>query len=303
MMNSPFVAFLIFTGLLLTLPAAADEAKSFTLKVSRPPHPGDKSLEHFKMTSEEARKVIMDGKKLKGEAEDVRGEATGILEVLEVSPHGHAQKIKFTVEKFKCQKDVEAEAEPFKAGTVIAGNLGGDGKETFTVDGGEIDATAAKVLKAVLELTKDSETDVTDDIIFRTSQPHAAGSEWEMDKAAIIKSFSKDMPFKLAEKEVSATVKFAAVKMIEGTECAVLRPQAIMKPTVFKGMPEGFKARTAHFKLGGEVTIPLDEKLISPSEKSTLDMSLNGTFDSPNGMVEMEVFSRMERERESKPVK
>src|SRR5690349_23262503 len=120
-MKSSLRSLICVAGLLLALPAAADEAKGHHLKLQRDPKPGDKSIEHIKMTSEESVKMTLGGQKLKSTAEDLRGELSGTLEILEVSPHGKAQKIQFTVERFIVQKDVDAETEPFKAGTVIVG--------------------------------------------------------------------------------------------------------------------------------------------------------------------------------------
>jgi hypothetical protein len=302
-MKSPLRVLIYASGLILACPALADEAKSYVLKLQRDPHAGEKSHESVKVTSEESVEATLGGRKLKSDAEEIRGELSGILEVIEVSPHGKVQKIQFTVEQFTCQKDVDAEEEPFEKGAVITGKLGGDGKEVYTVDGKQVGATAAKVLKAAFELSKDRENDVTDDVIFRTAQPRSPGTEWEMDKEALIKSLPDDVPFKLAVKEVTATVKFDSIKKVDGAECALLRPTATMKPSKITGLPPGFKSNVSSLTISGEMLVPLDEKLIIPSGKTIVEMKLDGTVDSPNGQAEMKIYNRTEKVNASKPVK
>jgi hypothetical protein len=56
-------------------------------------------------------------------------------------------------------------------------------------------------------------------------------------------------------------------------------------------------------KVTAEKLVPLDEKRLSPSDKMKMEMHLNGTIDSPNGKATIEVFARVEKETESKPVK
>lgn len=305
-MKTHFSASLIFAALMLIRPAGADEAKTYKLKVARIPVAGEKTQTNRKLTSESARKLTVNGKKVNNETEDLHGDATGVLELLEVSPHGKAQKIQFTVEKFKCQKDVDAEEEPFKPGTVITGKLGAEDKEIFTVDGNEVEETAGKVLKELFELAKDRENDVPDDVIFRTDQPRAPGTEWEMDKAALIKSMPDKVPFVLKESDITAKVKFVEIKTVNGVECAVLKAEAVMKPSGVKGLGK-FKADKVSFSITGDMFVPLDEKAVSPMEKTRMEMHLNGSVAPPDGNPRLagvlESFAISEKESESKPAK
>ncbi|HWB06764.1 MAG TPA: hypothetical protein VG796_27315 [Verrucomicrobiales bacterium] len=302
-MKMLFRSLLIAAGFVFPVRATAEEAKTYTLKLHRPPSAGDKSHEHFKISSEQSRKVSLGKQKLDENAEDFRGDFSGILEVLEVSPHGKPLKLQFTVETFKCQNGVDAETEPFKAGTVITAKVGKDDKAEFSIPNGKIEETAEKVLKGVMEMSKDRENDTTDDIVFGTDKPRAAGSEWPLDNKAMAKSIPPDFPFKVTESELSGTVKLAGMKSVDGVEHGILQSKIDMKPSSLNGLPPAFKISSVSVKVTTEKLVPLDEKRISPSDNMKMEMQLTGTVDSPNGKATIEVFSRVEKQSESKPVK
>ena len=303
-MNAPLLVLLAVTGFVAAAPCSfAEDAKTYTIKVKRDPKVGGKSHEHLKMTSEQSQKLTLGGKKLKEESEDLKGELTGIIEVLELSPHKKATKIKFTVEQFSFQKDVDTEQNPLKAGTVIIGTLEADGKEAYSADDKKVEGPAEKVLKSLLDLNPDKENESSDDIVFGTNQPRAVGSEWDVNKAAMLKSLPGDMPFKLTEKDISGKVRFPSVKVIDGKDHCLVRAEVKIIPRELKGMPPSFKASKAVMTVSMEKLAPVDEKLSTPEEKQTFEMALNGTIDSPDGKVLMETFTREERQRESKPVK
>ena len=302
-MKTLLLSLSVAAGFVFPFRATAEDAKTYTLKLHRPPAVGDKSHEHFKISSEQSRKISAGKQKLDENAEDFRGDFSGVLEVMEVSPHGKPLKLQFTVESFKCQNGVEAETEPFKAGTVITAKVGKEGKEEFSIPNGKIEETAEKVLKGVMELSKDRENDTTDDIVFGTEKPRAAGSEWAMDNKAMAKSIPADFPFKVTESELSGTVKLAGIKSIDGAEHGILQSKIDMKPSSINGLPPAFKISEVAVKVTAEKLVPLDEKRLSPSDKMKMEMHLNGTVDSPKGKATIEVFARVEKESESKPVK
>ncbi len=283
--------------------APAEDAKTYKITLHRPPTVGTKTRDVFQVKTARAQRLTSDGKVLKETKEELQAELAGVTEPLEVSPHGKIQKVKFTVEKFSVQMDAGAAQEALQAGAVISGALDEKGKPSFTANAGEISPEALKVLMIVFELTPDRPNDPNDDVVFATNQPRTVGSEWEVNKAEMIKSMPADIPFKLTENQISGRVKFPSVKQTAGQDECAVQAEVTMKPTEMTGMPPGFQLAGINLVIGVNGLIPVDEKTVMPFGKASFRMNINGHMDTPNGKVVMEMSESRDKEYKSQLVK
>ena len=280
----------------------AEGVKTYKLKLERPEVVGNKSRVHVITQFGKSQKMTSGDTVLKENKEELKAEASGVLEILAVSPRGKVQQFKLTLKKFSVQQDAAAPVEPFEAGETIAGALDESGKASFTYDSGPIPAAALKALNELFPLRPDRPNAVADDVVFATEQPRAVGTEWEINKAAALKS-APELPFKLTEDEISGKVKFPAVKQIDGKEHCLIEAEIRMKPTQIKGMPPGFQIEKSEMVIRIESPVPVDEKVTTGEDKMTTRGEFLGTGDTPNGKVRVEFNMWQRRERESENVK
>ena len=283
--------------------APAEDAQTYKITLHRPPIVGVKTRDVFQVKTARSQRLSSDGKVLKETKEAWQAELSGITEALEVSPHGKIQKVKFTVEKFSMQVDAGAAEVPLQPGTVVSGSLDEKGKPIFTSNLGAIPPAAAKVLTIVLELKQDRPNDSNDDIVFGTRQPRTVGSEWEINKAEMLSSVPSDMPFKIAENQISGRVKFPSVQQTADQKECVVQAEVTIKPTEMTGLPPGFKLAGIELVIGLNGLIPVDEKVVTPFSKATFLMKMSGTLDTPNGPVVMEMTETRDKEYKSQLVK
>ena len=284
-------------------PARAQDAKAYKITLHRPPVVGVKTHDVFQVKTERSQRISTGPKVLREMKEVLKADLAGVTEPLEVSPHGKIQKIKFTVEKFSVQVDAGAAVEALQPGSVVSGAIDEKGKPSFSSSAGVIPPAAAKVLAIVFELIPDRPNDTNDDTVFATTQPRAVGSEWEVNKAEMIKSMPADVPFKLAEAQITGRVKFPSVKQTGGQDECVVQADVTMKPTEMTGLPPGFKIGGIDLVVGVNGRIPVDQKAVTPFSQASFRMKVTGQMDSPNGKVDMEMSESRDKEYQSELVK
>ena len=286
-------------ALIATAPLArADEAKSYLIKLNRPVTVGDKSHETFKYEAAKQQRVSSGEKVVSDKKEVLKAEVAGVGEVLALTPHGRIQKFTFKLEKFVVQTDEGAPQEPFKAGAIISGELNELGKAVYTSDGGEITKSARTVIEKLLELKPDKKIESDDDKIFGTLAPRAVGTEWKVIPADALATMPEDMPFKVAEKDLTGVVKFPAVKQVRGKDHGVFQAVITIQP---KEMDlKGLKLNSMVIRAVMEKDVPLDPKAIVPFSKTVFSSTMDADGNTPNGPVHLEMTASETKTNESK---
>lgn len=284
-------------------PARAQDAKAYKITLHRPPVVGAKTRDVFQVKTERSQRINSGPKVLREVKETLQADFAGVTDPVEVSPNGKMQKVRFTVEKFSTQVNAGAAEEPLKAGTVVTGALDEKGKPAFSSSAGPIPPAAARVLAIVFELLPDRPNDSNDDIVFGTTQPRAVGSEWDVNKAELIKSMPPDVPFKLTEAQITGRMKFPSVKQAGGADECVVQGEVTMKPTEMAGLPPGFKVGGIDVVVSMNGRIPVNPKAVTPFSQATFRMKVSGQMDSPNGKVEMEMSESRDKQYRSELVK
>jgi hypothetical protein len=154
-------------------------------------------------------------------------------------------------------------------------------------------------IKAVLELTPDRKSRVSPDVMPGTARPRAVGSEWDIAREAVVKSPPEELPFIVSAENVTGKVSPPEVKTIDGREFALIRSTVSITPSGVH-VP-GFKPSKTVLSVKSEALVPADDKAPVSRKSDTLEMTMNGTVDSPNGKRTMETHRRLTREMDSKP--
>lgn len=274
---------IVFTCLATVLSSAqAENEKTYTIKLHQDAKKGDKIHADFKFQQASSQKVMVGTDVVQEQVEELNANGSGILEVLEVSPHHKITKMKLKVEKFVVTNGDEGSAK-LQADSEVIGTLGEGKKVTFTVDGEEPAPDVTKALTMIFEMSPDKEEEITDDEVCLTNQPRAVGSSWDADMKKALKSMPEDIPMEFDAADAKGTVKFPAVKTEQGLECALVQFEVEMKPKALKGVPPQFKLGKSGMKMSLEKLVPLNGTTPALEEKQKMDFSFTGKVPTPDG--------------------
>ncbi|MBP7949190.1 MAG: hypothetical protein KA004_05995 [Verrucomicrobiales bacterium] len=278
-----FALFPLFALVLAALPTSRAEEKTYTVKLEREDHKGQKTKEKITASNAQAQTVTVGGKVVQEQNETLSGTLTGVREVLEINEKKKATKFKFAVEKLTVKKGEEDAQELLSGGTVMVVQRKKDGQMSFTVEGEEADEDTKKVLDIMFELPKEKEPEVGDDEAFGTNEPRKPGTEWDLDMEKLLKSMPEDMPFQVDVAGSSGKMNFAGVKEVDGTECCQMKADVKLKVKGMKGMPAEMKSTKAGVRLTIDGLLPTDNALPEFASTMTMNLEFAGSITGPDG--------------------
>jgi hypothetical protein len=274
----PFLAAALFL-----LPAVAQDAKTYTIKMERPDVKGTKFDVKIASKQKMAQQVIVGGQVVQEGEELIDGLLEGEVETLAVDDKGKNSKLSVKVKKFTKLED-EGQKVLVPAGKEIIGELK-DGKEVFTVEGEAVDPQAAKLLTEMMPLGSKSRKEVDENEVFGLEKPRAVGSEWDLSVAKIIDSMPADMPFEIVEDGSSGKMKLEKIGDYHGIKSYFLTGTIKLKVKNFQGMPPDLKVNKSNLEMSISGAVPVDESVpeLAPSLKMTMEMA--GSMKTPDGAV------------------
>ena len=295
---------IIFTALATVISTGhAENEKTYTFKLHQDAKKGDKVHEDFKFKQVSSQKVLVGNDVVQEQLEELTAEGSGIVEILEVSPHHKVTKMKLKVEKFVVTNGEEGSAK-LQADSEVIGTLGEGKKVTFTVDGEDPAPDVTKALVMIFEMSADKEQEITDDEVCLTNQPRAVGSSWDADMKKAMESMPEDIPMEFSKDDAKGTVKFPAIKTSQGMECAQVQFEVEMKPKALKGVPPEFKLGKSGMKMSMEKLVPLDGTTPALEESQKMEFSFTGKVPTPDGKeAKLDIGGSISRSFVTKPLK
>jgi hypothetical protein len=251
--------------------AAADDAKTYPIKLVRPPKVGQK----YTFTAEGAMTrhtvVTINGQKLNASDEEFGVHLEGTVEVLAVNKDGEEGKAACTIAK--CTRVTpDGEDELIPTGRVVTAT-GGKEETTFSIDQGELSDKAKEALDIVFRMGE--EDGYNDDKLYGTKADQPVGGSWKMDaKASSAEAKDDEVIFDPAD--ATGTMRLDKVETLDGVECLRISGVTEIKSLKFKA-PDGFKIDKGTLKAHYGGAYPVDTKSSGPLRES-MSITQTATF-------------------------
>lgn len=254
----------------------------YAVKFDRPLKAGFKY--HYTNTGKQSRKILMGGKPTPGNL-DMTYDYAADVTVKKVNDQGSPSVEEHKVTK--CDAEINGKKQTvLKKGQVVVATLV-DGKEQYTVDGKPADKDTAKVLKEIIDLDEDMDTDKVFDVAGKKKK---VGDSWEPNKAELVAGFTKkmkDAALPLKPENISGKISLTGVGEQDGIKVLNLTADLTFKKAAPNMGPVKVTDGSIHMTTSG--WIPQDPaSTAGDMRKQKVTMHFEGDFRGKKVLADME---------------
>ena len=273
------------------LPAiAASNAKTYSIKMKRPPRVGVTS--RVSVDDEHVEHTIT---RIAGQTKDTRkttkSHIEGATRLLALQSDGQSPlRDEMTVADFWLVRDDGAKTALASPGAILVVERGATKHDArVTLDGR---AASKDVLDALDHLTQLTlHKGPSDDDVFGTKTPQPVGAEWPIDADLAEKDLrARDMV--IPPGAIRGATKLVAVRAVRGVDCLELDNHMEISALQSMGeLPPGSTIKNGRVDVHLHLLLPIDES--KSAVESAMDMTISGVFlvPTPKGSVEVELDS------------
>ncbi len=191
-------------------------AEDYQVRLERPFKPGDVLGLVAKAGQTRTERVSAGDKVVEENASALKAHLEAEMEILAVNKKGRMTRAALTVHKFSGSIDGKA-AGPIAPGSVVVATSAAD-KTAFQLKDKQLPGDVQRLLGMLIEAHKESDLDEGDDEVFGTSARKKVGEKWPINKAAIIKSLTRQ-ELSIKEGDLSGTVRITELRKVNGVSC------------------------------------------------------------------------------------
>lgn len=197
----------------------------------------------------------------------------GVAQVLGVDRHGVCNEMAFTVEECTARTGKEKKTV-VKAGRVILVEAG-KWKSKMTAASGTLTIEDDVLLRSVMSLPRVDDT--TDDDVFGSAKPQAAGDAWPVRPDQMVRSWAS-AGYKLRAQNISGTTRVKSVETVDGVECVRVAGRAKIENFLPPGLdiPDGLPIgdATCEFKFTKLLPVEPSMHALQDSHSMTVNFVL-----------------------------
>lgn len=286
---------------MFALPALA--AEKHEIVFDRQPSVGDICRIQWEAASSGDNQTILDGKEVRSEITTSSCKATAVVEVLGLHEDKSVKRVAIKFEKFEGKHN----DKPVKLDTskrIIV--TGAPQENQYAYENGEAitDDATVSLLELMFDafIINDDEDETESKILYNLQDPKAVGQTWSCNNEVWAKDFA-EKGIIVDPMKTTSEVRFLAVEPYQNHSCAKLSIAMDFENIVILELKkQGFKIEQADMKIGIDVLVPFDPKVLSGTMKLEVDMKMKGGADIPQGKLQVEIDHSVKVKAEYLPI-